>query len=92
MTEQTFYSIRYVASEAVLHRGVLERVLATGDIDAIAAGCGSDDLTDAQRATIKGVLEYAPTRDALLAYWAAYDKGRADGSIPQAESPWLNGK
>jgi hypothetical protein len=95
MTEkQTFDSVRWLASEALLHRGILERALATGDIDAIAADCGSDDLTDTQRATIKSVLEYAPTRDALLAYWAAYDKGRADGSIPDARAtaanPWLD--
>ena len=89
--QQTFDAIIWLAGMTLAHRGTLETLIVDG-IDAVMEKSPYDDLTDAQRDTVRGVIEYEGTRNALLSYWKEYDDGRTSGDIPQAESPWLNGK
>lgn len=96
MTEkQTFDSVRWLASEVMLRRGALERLVNDG-LEAFMVDCPHDDLTPEQAATVIAVMGNEAAIDALLDYWTAYDVARLRGEVPDAratvESPWLNGK
>lgn len=92
MQEQTFNSIRWLASEVLLRRGALER-LARDGVEAFMKDCPFDDLTPEQTATVTAVLDNDGTLDALHEYWVAYDVARLTGDIPDARTsanPWLD--
>ena len=95
MTEQTYDSIRWLASEILLRRGALDR-LVDGDLDVFMKDCPHDDLTLEQAATVKAMMDNEKATEALYLFWDAYDSGREDGDVPDARatvaSPWLNGK
>lgn len=95
MSEQTFNSIRWLASEILLRRGALDRLLDDG-LEAFMEDCPFDDLTPEQADTTEAVLDNDDAMDALRDFWFYYDEGREAGNIPDARAtvaaPWLNGK
>jgi hypothetical protein len=95
MTEQTFDSIRWLASEVLLRRGALERLVSDG-LGAFMVDCPHDDLTPEQAATALAIMSNEAAAGALLDYWTAYDVARLKEEVPDARatvrSPWLNGK
>lgn len=93
MSEQTFDSIRWLASEILLRRGALERLL-DGGLEEFMEDCPHDDLTPEQAATVCAVLDNSLAMASLNDFWYYYDEGRESGEIPDARgsvrSPWLN--
>lgn len=89
MSEQTFNSIRWLASEVLLRHGALDRLLNDG-VGELMQDCPYDDMTDEQVATVEAVLDNDAAISALFDYWAAYDAGREAGEIPKAAAPWLD--
>jgi hypothetical protein len=89
--KQTFDSIRWLASEVLLRRGALERLVNDG-LEAFMADCPADDLTPEQTATVLALMGNDAAQEALLDFWTAYDIARLRGEVPDARAdgnPWL---
>jgi len=93
--KQTFDAICWLGARIILKRGALEHLVNDG-LEEFMADCPYDDFTPEQEATVLAVLGNEQAIDALCDYWTAYDVGRLQGTIPDAnagaDSPWLNGE